>query len=78
MEQSSLERVGRARELLNCGLQPFVEHEMKAVPGDRGMDAAQESQRDSRPSGGSFDWDTQAILGVMWDQWQTVFKNTLG
>src|SRR3954470_19124419 len=77
MAQSNLERVGRALELLNRGLQPFVERELKAVHGTRWMEAAQEGQRDAHP-GGSFRWDTQAILGVMWNQWNAVFKNQLG
>ena len=42
------------------------------------MDAARESLREDRGDGGAFHWDTQAILAVMWNQWNTVFKNKLG
>ena len=78
MAQSNIERVGRALELLNLGLQPFVERELKSVHGARWMEAAQEGQRDARSGVGAFHWDTQAILGVMWNQWNNVFKNHLG
>ena len=78
MAQSNLERVGKALDLLNRGLQPYVEREMKAVCGARWLDAARESLREDRPDSGAFLWDTQAILAVMWNQWNTVFKNKLG
>ena len=78
MAQSNIERVGKALDLLNRGLQPYVEREMKAVCGARWLDAARESLREDRPDSGAFHWDTQAILAVMWNQWNTVFKNKLG
>ena len=36
--QSNVERVGKALELFNLGVQPYVEREMKAVCGARWMD----------------------------------------
>ena len=78
MATSNIERVGKALDLLNRGLQPFVERELKAVHGARWMEAAQESLREGRPSGGAIHWDTQAILAVMWNHWNNVFKNHLG
>jgi hypothetical protein len=78
MAQSNIERVGKALDLLNAGLQPYVERELKAVCGARWLDAARESLREDRPDTGAFHWDTQAILAVMWNQWNTVFKNKLG
>src|SRR5262245_42664904 len=80
MAVSNLERVGKALELLNRGLQPFVERELKAVCGSRWLEVAQEALRENRPGavGGAFHWDTQAILSVMANQWNTVFKNHLG
>lgn len=81
MAQSNRERVGRALELLNQGLQPFIEREMRAVYGERWMQEAASSLRDYQMSSarsGEPTWDTQVLLLVMWDQWNTVFKEVLG
>ncbi|MBN2560619.1 MAG: DUF499 domain-containing protein [Phycisphaerae bacterium] len=75
------ERVGKALELLNTGLKPFVERELKASLGDKWEEAAREGQRDDRLSGRKgkkLYWDTQTLLGVMWNQWNPVFSRTLG
>jgi hypothetical protein len=74
------ERVGKALDLLNVGLKPFVEREMKAIHGDKWTDIARQSFRDDRNAvvAGKVHWDTLRLLVVMWDQWQVVFKNTLG
>lgn len=82
MAVSNHERVGKGLELLNQGLLPFVERELRAVHGERWREAAQSGLRDNRAQGRAGDkspnWDTQALLTVMWDQWNSVFKNTLG
>jgi hypothetical protein len=68
MAQSNIERVGKALELMNRGLQPFVERELKAVHGHRWMDVAQEGLREAKGgggAGGALRWDSQAILAVM-------------
>lgn len=80
MAQSNLERVGSAMELLKNGLRPFVEREMRAVLADRWTDAARQSFGQGRApaKGASLNWDTQALLTVMWDQWEPVFKKILG
>jgi len=82
MAKSNRDRVGGILELLNQGLQPFVERELKAVHGDKYLDAARTSFRDARGTGKSkdepFHWDTHALLTIMWDQWNAVFKRTLG
>lgn len=67
MAISNIERVGKSLELLNAGLQPYVEREMKAVCGTRWLDTARENVREDRPDAGAFHWDTQAILAVMWN-----------
>ncbi len=59
MAQSNLDRVGRVLELLNRGLQPFVERELKAVYQNRWLEAAQDGlgpDRNSKPSG-AFHWE---------------------
>ncbi|MDP9371231.1 MAG: Swt1 family HEPN domain-containing protein, partial [Chloroflexota bacterium] len=80
------ERVGRALELLNRGLQPFIERELRAAYKERGQVTAQgglrglEQMSQSRlraPLVGG-QWDTQALLGVIEDEWRTVFDRKLG
>ncbi len=82
MAMSNHERVGKALDLLNQGLRPFVEREMRAVHGESWLEAAQGNLREDRApakkKGKSPHWDAQALLVVMWDQWNLVFKNTLG
>jgi len=45
---SNNERVGKALELLNAGLRPFVEREMRKVHKDRWMEEAAASPRERR------------------------------
>lgn len=82
MALSNHERVGKALELLNEGLLPFVEREMKAVHGVRWQQEAQASVRDdlfpTKKQNELPHWDTQALLGVMWSRWNDVFKRKLG
>lgn len=75
---SNREKVGTALELLNAGLNPFVQREMKAAYGNNWENRAYESVRNQshQPDGDNF--DTQALLSIMWDKWQEVFKKTLG
>lgn len=72
------ERITRALDHLTRGLLPFVEGEMKRVYQARWQDAAGSSFRDDRgraPSPGSaIRWDAHALLTVMWDQWNQVFR----
>lgn len=80
MAISNHERVRRSLELLNKGLLPFIEREMKAAHGDRWIQVAQQTLGDIRHQQGRKDgpkWDTQAILSVMWDNWNTVFNKVL-
>src|SRR6266567_1481639 len=79
MAQSNHERVGRALEILNTGLTPFVEREMLAKYGERWRYEAARSLREQHlASDGSPHLDTQGLLLIMWDQWHEVFKNVLG
>src|SRR5437588_2140113 len=81
MAISNAERVGKALELLNQGLFPFMKRELKALYGDTWFEQASANLREYQmPSKGIGDehWDTQALLLVMWDQWNTVFRNVLG
>ncbi|HNS51670.1 MAG TPA: Swt1 family HEPN domain-containing protein [Anaerolineae bacterium] len=75
------ERVGKALDLLKEGLAPFVERELHAKFGKYWITRATEgwahdvdwSEDDDRPH-----LDVAAILRLMWDQWNEVFRQTLG
>src|SRR5207302_8346628 len=76
------ERVGKALELLKDGLQPFVEREMKAQHAQLWLDQVRTSVADTQThlfSGkGEPQWDSASLLSVMWNQWNVVFRKTLG
>src|SRR5256885_1337921 len=81
MAISNAERVGKALELLNQGLFPFMKRELKAYYGDPWFEQASANLREYQMPGkgdGDEHWDTQALLLVMWDQWNVVFRNVLG
>src|SRR5438876_1076424 len=82
MAQSNHERVGKALELLNAGVIPFFERELRAHFGDdwqeRVVSASDERLFDTRRQGELIHWDTQKLLSVMWNQWNSVFGRKLG
>ncbi len=81
MAQTNHERVGRALELLNKGLQPFIEREMQSIHGERWMQEAAANLREYHTASahnGELSGDTQVLLMVMSDQWQSVFRTVLG
>jgi len=80
MAASNLERVGKALELLNTGLKPFVERELQGAYRQRWLAEIEADLHEYRRPAKrkKVDWDTQALLGVMWNHWNAVFKNTLG
>src|SRR6266576_7141437 len=74
------ERVGKGLELLKAGLRPFVEREFKSTYKDRAAaEAARfmgEARLNTQRSIG--DWDAAALLKLMWDSWNDIFRKTLG
>jgi predicted AAA+ superfamily ATPase len=82
MAISNHERVGRALNLLRDGLYPYIEREMKAIHGDRWILAASACLPDSyvkyKKAQDVLQEDVSALLIVMWEQWNTIFKQTLG
>lgn len=82
MAISNHERVGRALNLLRDGLYPFIEREMKANYGDRWLLPASACLPDSYVAHKEVEdvltEDISALLVVMWEQWNNVFRNTLG
>jgi len=80
MASTNYERVGKAMELLKQGLGPFVDREIKAAgPSVLTPQVRQEFAGDpmllNRPLP---DWDTSALLKLMWATWNDVFRNVLG
>lgn len=80
MALSNLERVNKGLSLLLEGLHPFVVRELKAHLGAHWEDLA----IDKFPSGHHAElktyeeWDIQVLLMIMQNNWNEVFKNTLG
>ena len=76
------ERVGKALDLLKDGLQPFVEREMKAQHAQLWLEQVQsavaETQSHLFTGKAGPQWDAASLLSVMWNQWNLVFKKTLG
>ncbi len=82
MAISNHERVGKALDLVKDGLQPFVEREMKSQHAqlwiEEARGAVSESQSHLFKRAGEPQWDAASLLAVMWNQWQLVFRKTLG
>jgi len=75
------ERVGRALELLQAGLGPFVDREVKAslLSGAMSMDALQRfSEEQNMTDRHITQWDPAALLKLMWEIWNETFRRTLG
>ena len=75
------ERVGKSLELLKAGLGPFVDREVKGALESRRLDAFK--LRDysgdrvlaNKPTS---EWDVAALLKLMWETWNDVFRTILG
>jgi predicted AAA+ superfamily ATPase len=82
MAISNHERVGKALDLLKEGLVPFVERELKAQHAQLWFDEvkAAVSPQQAELFGKSDEprWDVASLLLVMWNQWNVVFRKTLG
>lgn len=74
------ERVGKAMELLKAGLAPFIEREFKHTFKVQAEQQARLIVGDDRIIGNKpmAAWDAAALLKVMWDAWNDVFRKTLG
>ncbi|MDE0678898.1 MAG: Swt1 family HEPN domain-containing protein [Gammaproteobacteria bacterium] len=81
MAISNRERVGKGLELLQSGLGPFVEREVKAAVESRKLNAHRLRDYLEDPmlkSKSMSEWDAAALLKLMWQMWNDVFRNTLG
>ena len=81
MATTNHERVGKALELLKAGLGPFVDREVQSAIKAQRVDPAtlrrfvDDPQIGNRPV---TEWDVAALLKLMWDTWNDVFRVILG
>ena len=81
MATTNYERVGKTLELLRDGLRPFVERELSAKYGKYWITKSTEGWQNDLtwPEGEELPHlDAAVLLRVMWEQWNEVFRNTLG
>ena len=82
MAITNQERIGKMLELLKEGLSPFVERELKAQHAQQWLDhvrsAVGPTQEKLFKSEADARWDAASLLAVLWNQWNLVFKKTLG
>jgi len=80
MAATNHERVGKALELLKSGLGPFVERELRSSYADRADAEARRFMGDDRLLAEQpvTAWDAAALLKLMWEAWNSVFRKTLG
>ena len=75
------ERVGKSLELLKAGLGPFVDREVKGALESRRLDAfklrdySEDRVLANKPTS---EWDVAALLKLMWETWNEVFRAILG
>jgi Swt1-like HEPN len=74
------ERVGKAMELVKAGVGPFVEREFKSVYAEKALAQALSLLGEDRLNAKKsiVEWDVAALLKVMWESWNQVFRKTLG
>ena len=81
MADTNNERVGKALDLLKEGLAPFAAREVKAALSDKQLTAADLQRFTSDPMLSKrpvVEWDAAALLALMWETWNQVFRQTLG
>jgi predicted AAA+ superfamily ATPase len=80
MAMTNHERVGKALDLLRAGLGPFVERELQSRYQDQARAEALRLAGDDRNLAGKpiQGWDVAALLRIMWEGWNEVFRRTLG
>ncbi|MGD9902617.1 MAG: Swt1 family HEPN domain-containing protein [Vicinamibacterales bacterium] len=79
MAVTNHERVGKGLELLRAGLYPFVEREVASTFRERAKAEVATFINDDRllVDKPMSEWDVAALLRVMWEAWNVVFRKTL-
>ena len=81
MAMTNHERVGKALDLLKAGLGPFVDREIKSAIATNSITLqsvksfVDDPMVAKKPIG---EWDASALLKLMWETWNEVFRRTLG
>src|SRR4051794_35219092 len=80
MAITNQQRVGKALDLLREGLADFIQREFQSKYSDRALDEAQRFLGTDRLRGNKpiVEWDAAALLRLMCDSWNDVFRQTLG
>lgn len=79
MSTTNSERIGKAMELLQKGLAPFIERELTAIYGEQARAQAARFLGDDSAANQPFSaWDAAALLKLMEKAWGDVFCRTLG
>ena len=81
MAITNYERVGKSLELLRDGLRPFIERECSSKFGKYWITKVTEGWAHDLNWPADADlpnMDAALLLRVMWDQWNAVFRDTLG
>lgn len=74
------ERVGKAMELLKAGLAPFIEREFTSLYHAQAQKQAAMFLGEDRLNGKKpiLEWDASALMKVLWDAWNEIFRRILG
>src|SRR5262245_159377 len=81
MALSNYERIGKAMDLLRQGLHPFIERELQTQYGKYWITTVTTGWRNElnwSEDSDSPHMDVAALLKLMWEQWNDVFRKTLG
>ena len=80
MAITNQQRVGKALDLLREGLADFIQREFQSKYSDRALGEAQRFLGTDRLRGNKpiVEWDAAALLRLMWESWNDVFRQTLG
>jgi predicted AAA+ superfamily ATPase len=78
MPVTNHERVGKAMELLQRGLQPFLEQELGTAYGAKWREKANLRLSDTKLRFGAKDIDTASMLVIMDREWRDLFSDRLG
>ncbi|KAB2964430.1 MAG: ATP-binding protein [Thermoanaerobaculia bacterium] len=82
MAITNQERVAKALELLKDGLVPFVERELKNQSAQGWLEIVRQSVAESQvkllKDEAARQWDVASLLAVVWNQWNNIFRKTLG
>lgn len=78
MPVTNHERVGKGMELLQRGLQPFLEQELGTAYGPKWREKTNQRLSDTKLKFGAKDIDTAAMLVIMDREWKDLFSDRLG